>query len=419
VIDRARNRLTYANVVSTLCLFVLLGGGAYAATKLPQNSVKSKQIKDGQVKSVDVGDDGLTGTDINEATLQGLNGELNAFRTQLQTPGAVNASGNPVDFTSLKNVPASFADGTDNTGAAPGPNSLGAAEPGVTDDEIADGAIDTEDLANGTIVDADVSPTAAIDDTKLGTISDAGKVADSALSSNVAQLGRIGQIFSGTNTFLKGLDFDSSAAAITTALDAADPGIVTALDIGTNSIKAGAATISSSELAALDGTVTRSLNLPLTSFVNTSDGATLDFTASDGTSPDLGSPSGIPVIEWDADTDGGGADVADTDFVATSFTVPPDFASGGAIHILYRAFGNFPNERVFCEGGENLTGFTASDTASGSVNAIFTVRVLEAVDYDAGDSIHIRCRVDDGSGGSTANDPIRFHSVAFEYVSQR
>ena len=39
-------RLTYANVVSTLCLFLLLGGGAaFAASKLAKNSVGSKQIK--------------------------------------------------------------------------------------------------------------------------------------------------------------------------------------------------------------------------------------------------------------------------------------------------------------------------------------------------------------------------------------
>jgi hypothetical protein len=41
-----RERLTYANVVATLCLFLLLGGGAYAATQLPANSVGTKQIKD-------------------------------------------------------------------------------------------------------------------------------------------------------------------------------------------------------------------------------------------------------------------------------------------------------------------------------------------------------------------------------------
>ena len=39
-------RLTYANVVSTLCLFLLLGGAsALAATKLAKNSVGATQIK--------------------------------------------------------------------------------------------------------------------------------------------------------------------------------------------------------------------------------------------------------------------------------------------------------------------------------------------------------------------------------------
>ncbi len=45
---RLRGKLTYANVISTLCLFLLLGGGAaFAATKLKlgKNSVGTKQIK--------------------------------------------------------------------------------------------------------------------------------------------------------------------------------------------------------------------------------------------------------------------------------------------------------------------------------------------------------------------------------------
>jgi hypothetical protein len=45
-----RPRLTYANVVSTLCLFLLLGGGAaFAATQLPKNSVGPRQIKRGAI----------------------------------------------------------------------------------------------------------------------------------------------------------------------------------------------------------------------------------------------------------------------------------------------------------------------------------------------------------------------------------
>jgi hypothetical protein len=47
---RLRSKLTYANVISTLCLFLLLGGGAaYAANQLPKNSVGAKQLKKGAV----------------------------------------------------------------------------------------------------------------------------------------------------------------------------------------------------------------------------------------------------------------------------------------------------------------------------------------------------------------------------------
>ncbi len=44
-----RSGLTYSNVVSTLCLFLLLGGVAYAATQVPSNSVGTKQLKNGAV----------------------------------------------------------------------------------------------------------------------------------------------------------------------------------------------------------------------------------------------------------------------------------------------------------------------------------------------------------------------------------
>ena len=46
-------RLTYANVVATLALFVALGGGAYALSK---ESVKSKHIRDNTIISADVKD---------------------------------------------------------------------------------------------------------------------------------------------------------------------------------------------------------------------------------------------------------------------------------------------------------------------------------------------------------------------------
>jgi hypothetical protein len=64
-----RSRLSFANVVSVVALFVALGGGAYA---LQKNSVGSKQIKDSAIKSKDVKDDALTATDVDESTLSGV-----------------------------------------------------------------------------------------------------------------------------------------------------------------------------------------------------------------------------------------------------------------------------------------------------------------------------------------------------------
>jgi hypothetical protein len=46
---RLLSHLSYANVVATICLFMILGGGAYAATQLPKNSVGPKQLKKGAV----------------------------------------------------------------------------------------------------------------------------------------------------------------------------------------------------------------------------------------------------------------------------------------------------------------------------------------------------------------------------------
>jgi hypothetical protein len=64
-----RSRLTYANVMATVAVFIALGGSAYAAFHLPKDSVKSKNIVNGQVKGVDVKDNSLTGKDIKESSL--------------------------------------------------------------------------------------------------------------------------------------------------------------------------------------------------------------------------------------------------------------------------------------------------------------------------------------------------------------
>lgn len=48
-----RRHVNYGNVVATLALFLALGGGAYAAIKLPKNSVTSVQVKNGSLIAKD------------------------------------------------------------------------------------------------------------------------------------------------------------------------------------------------------------------------------------------------------------------------------------------------------------------------------------------------------------------------------
>jgi hypothetical protein len=61
---RFRRHVNYGNVVATLALFLALGGGAYAAVKLPKNSVTSTQVKNGS----------LTAKDFKKGQLKGKNG---------------------------------------------------------------------------------------------------------------------------------------------------------------------------------------------------------------------------------------------------------------------------------------------------------------------------------------------------------
>ena len=73
--------------------------------------------------------------------------------------------------------------------------------------------IESAEITDGTIVNADINAAAAIADTKLATISTAGKVADSALSANVARRSG-GNTFSGDQTITNGHVFLDNGSAI-------------------------------------------------------------------------------------------------------------------------------------------------------------------------------------------------------------
>ncbi|MGK2878503.1 MAG: hypothetical protein ACSLFF_08010 [Solirubrobacterales bacterium] len=97
-----RSKLTFANVVSLLALFVALGGTSYAVTKLPKNSVGAKQLRKSAVTSFKVKDRSLLEKDFKAGQIPagaagapGPRGPSDGFQTSLQSP--------------VKNLPAYFS----------------------------------------------------------------------------------------------------------------------------------------------------------------------------------------------------------------------------------------------------------------------------------------------------------------------
>ncbi len=60
---RLREKLTYANVMATVAVFITLGGGAYAASHLEKNSVGAEQLKNGSVNGAKVKNGSLGNVD--------------------------------------------------------------------------------------------------------------------------------------------------------------------------------------------------------------------------------------------------------------------------------------------------------------------------------------------------------------------
>jgi hypothetical protein len=91
---RLHHKLTYANVIASLALFLALGGGAaWAATKLPKSSVGTAQIKANAVTGAKVADGSLLATDFKSGQLPaGPEGKAGPAGPQ-GAPGAQGAAG--------------------------------------------------------------------------------------------------------------------------------------------------------------------------------------------------------------------------------------------------------------------------------------------------------------------------------------
>jgi hypothetical protein len=82
-----RRRLSYANAMATIAVFIALGGSSYAvatgsiasrelkdntlrSADLKNNDIRAKDVRNGTLAGVDVKNDALTGADMRESTLQ-------------------------------------------------------------------------------------------------------------------------------------------------------------------------------------------------------------------------------------------------------------------------------------------------------------------------------------------------------------
>jgi hypothetical protein len=91
MIGKLLDKLTYANVVATIALFGVLGGGAYAAFRVPPNSVGSRQLKAKAVTGGKIANATISGGKIEPETITGANVKMSALGTVPQAANATNA----------------------------------------------------------------------------------------------------------------------------------------------------------------------------------------------------------------------------------------------------------------------------------------------------------------------------------------
>lgn len=93
--------------MATLAVFIVLGGGAYAAKKLPKNSVGTKQLKKGAVTSAKVKKGAITSAKVKKGSLLASN--FKAGQLPRGATGSAGATG-PTGTTGAAGVPTSVAE---------------------------------------------------------------------------------------------------------------------------------------------------------------------------------------------------------------------------------------------------------------------------------------------------------------------
>jgi hypothetical protein len=127
-----RKRLTFANLISFLALFVALSAGAYAATSLPANSVGALQLKTNAVTAHKIAADAVTHGKIAAHAVTGAQvapGSLTGANINLATLGKVPSAA-VADSASVARIKTVTATGTAVAGS--GVTATATCDPGLT-----------------------------------------------------------------------------------------------------------------------------------------------------------------------------------------------------------------------------------------------------------------------------------------------
>jgi hypothetical protein len=166
----------------------------------------------------------------------------------------------------------------------------------------------------------------------------------------------------------------------------------------------------------------RSLNLPLGSFLNVTTGAALDFSGTNGGAPRFVLTSGGGLaLEFDDDSDFGGADTGDDEVIGTTFTVPPDYVSSGSVALRASKDANTPPfEQLLCAPVANGVTLPIQSVNTSGTASTYYDQAWSGLTLAPGDSVTIRCFVrDPGSMAATYNDFVFIESVEFRYFSSQ
>lgn len=88
-----RDKLTYANVMSTISVFLLLGGAsAFAATQLAKNSVGTKQLKKNAVTTAKLKNGSVNGAKVKDGSLSGVDLAAASITATQLADGSVNSA---------------------------------------------------------------------------------------------------------------------------------------------------------------------------------------------------------------------------------------------------------------------------------------------------------------------------------------